>query len=68
MDSVDSGLRWIFRSGFRRGFRGQSLWFVIGSAAWMLYRARRNHSEVVYRTVLRAGEALVVSTAPADGD
>jgi hypothetical protein len=60
--TIDSALRWCFRLGFRRGVRGQSIWFVIGTAAWLLLRARQSRDEVVYRTVLKAGETLVVST------
>ena len=62
MGPIDSALRWFFRLGFRRGVRGQSIWFVIGSAAWLVLRARQSRDEVVYRTVLKAGETLVVST------
>lgn len=62
MGTIDSALRWVFRLGFRRGVRGQSIWFVIGSAAWLVYRARQSRDEVVYRTVLKAGETLLVST------
>jgi len=49
-----------FRLGFRRGVRGQSIWFVIGTAAWLLLRHGSRPDEVVYRTVLKAGETLVV--------
>ena len=62
MSAVDSTLRYVFRTGFRRGVRGQTIWFVVGSAAWLMYRAHQHRDEVVYRTVLKAGEALVVST------
>jgi hypothetical protein len=60
--TVDSGLRYVVRTGFRRGFRGQSIWFVLGTAAWLVLRAVRSRDEVVYRTVLKPGERLVVST------
>jgi hypothetical protein len=60
---VDSLLRYLFRSAFRRGARGQHpVWFVVGASAWMLVRARRSREEVVYRTVLHPGEALIVDT------
>jgi hypothetical protein len=66
VSAVDSSLRYIFRNGFRRGLKGQWAWFVVGSAAWMMYRARKSSDEVVYRTVLKAGERLVVSTGRPD--
>jgi hypothetical protein len=60
---VDSLLRYIQRNGFRRGTRGQHpIWLVLGASAWLLMRARRSREEVVYRTILQPGEALVVET------
>ncbi len=66
MSSIDSGLRYVFRAGFRRGVRGQSAWFVVGTAAWLIYRARRSSDEVIYRTVLKSGERLMVTTGRPD--
>jgi len=56
-------LRYLLKNGFRRGFRGEHpIWFVVGASAWLLIRARRRGDDVVYRTVLRPGERLVVAT------
>jgi hypothetical protein len=56
-------LRYLMKNGFRRGFRGEHpIWIVVGASAWLLIRARRHGDDVVYRTVLRPGERLVVAT------
>jgi hypothetical protein len=66
VSSLDSGLRYVIRSGFRRGVKGQWAWIVVGSAAWMILRARKSSDQVVYRTLLKAGESLVVTTGRPD--
>jgi hypothetical protein len=43
-----------------RGYH--TAWIVIGVALWMLNRAR-HQDDVVYRTVLKPGERLVVRTS-----
>ncbi|MGH9080149.1 MAG: hypothetical protein ACRDYE_08780 [Acidimicrobiales bacterium] len=56
-------LRYIQLKAFGRGFRGyHTAWLVVGTAAWMINRAR-HREDVVYRTVLRPGERLVVRTS-----
>lgn len=60
---MDNLLRYIQLKAFSRGFRGyHTAWLVMGAAAWMVNRAR-NQNDVVYRTVLKPGERLVVTTA-----
>jgi hypothetical protein len=69
---MESLLRWFQVKAFGRGFRGyHTAWFVVGAAAWMILRAR-NRDDVVYRTVLKPGERLTVtsvrrSPTPSDG-
>jgi hypothetical protein len=59
---MDSLLRYIQLKAFGRGFRGyHTAWLVVGAAAWMMLRAR-NQDDVVYRTVLKPGERLTVTT------
>ncbi len=60
---MDALLRFIRVQGFRRGRTGSSAWFVVGTAAWMIARARRR-DDVVYRTELKPGETLVVAASP----
>ncbi len=56
--------RYIERLSFGRGMRGaNTAWFVIGSAAWLVMRAR-SRQDVVYRTVLKPGEQLTVRASP----
>ncbi len=60
---MDNILRYIQLKAFGRGFRGyHTAWFVVGAAAWMINRAR-HQDDVVYRTVLKPGERLVVKTS-----
>jgi len=60
---VDNLLRYIQLKALGRGFRGyHTAWLVVGAAAWMVNRARRRE-DVVYRTVLKPGERLVVTTS-----
>jgi hypothetical protein len=59
---MDSLLRYIQLKAFGRGFRGyHTAWLVLGAAAWMVLRAR-NQEDVVYRTKLKPGETLTVTT------
>jgi hypothetical protein len=63
---VDWLLRILVQNGFRRGFRGEGpAWFVIGVSAWALNRARKNTDDVIYRTLLKPGEQLIVTRPPA---
>jgi hypothetical protein len=62
---VDNLLRYIQLKAFGRGFRGyHTAWLVVGVAAWMINRAR-HQEDVVYRTVLKPGERLIVETSRA---
>ena len=70
---MDALLRYIQIKAFSRGFRGyHTAWLVVGAAVWMLHRAI-NQDDVVYSTVLRPGERLVVKASrpgagpPSDG-
>jgi hypothetical protein len=59
---VDSLLRYLQIKAFGRGFSGyHTAWIVIGAALWMLNRAR-NQNDVIYRTELKPGERLIVTT------
>jgi hypothetical protein len=59
---VDSLLRYLQLKAFGRGLGGKhTAWIVIGAALWMLNRAR-NQNDVIYRTELKPGERLIVST------
>jgi hypothetical protein len=60
---VDNLLRYIQLKAFGRGIRGyHTAWLVVGAAAWMINRAR-HQDDVIYRTVLKPGERLVVQTS-----
>jgi hypothetical protein len=60
---VDNLLRYLQLKAFGRGLRGyHTAWLVIGVAAWMINRAR-HQDDVVYRTVLKPGERLIVKTS-----
>ena len=60
---MDWVLRLLVQNGFRRGLRGEGpAWLVIGISAWVLNRARRNTDDVIFRTVLKPGEHLIVAT------
>jgi len=62
---MDTFLRYLQVRAFGRGLRGyHSAWVVVGVAIWMITRAR-NADDVVYRTVLKPGERLVVATSKA---
>jgi hypothetical protein len=60
---LDNLLRYIQLKAFGRGLRGyHTAWLVVGAAVWMLNRAR-NRDDVIYRTVLKPGERLIVETS-----
>ncbi len=60
---MDNLLRYIQLKAFGRGLRGyHTAWLVVGAAAWMVNRAR-HQDDVVYRTVLKPGERLIVKTS-----
>jgi hypothetical protein len=66
-------LRYIQLKAFGRAFRGyHTAWLVVGAAAWMINRARERE-DVVFRSVLKPGQRVVVRTllpgsAPPPGD
>ena len=60
---MDTLLRYIQVKAFGRGLRGyHTAWLVVGVAVWMLNRAR-HQDDVVYRTKLKPGERLIVTTS-----
>ena len=60
---MDNLLRYIQLKAFGRGLRGyHTAWLAVGVAAWMINRAR-HQDDVVYRTVLKPGERLIVKTS-----
>ncbi len=60
---MDNLLRYLQLKAFGRAFRGyHTAWLVVGAAAWMINRAR-NREDVVYRTLLKPGERLVVTAS-----
>jgi hypothetical protein len=59
---MDTLLHYIQVKAFGRGLRGyHNAWVVVGVAVWMVNRAR-HQDDVVYRTVLKPGERLIVKT------
>lgn len=58
---MDSLLHYLQIKAFGRGFGGHRAWIVVGVALWMLNRAR-NQNDVIYRTELKPGERLIVTT------
>lgn len=63
---MEAILRWVQRRAFVRGMSGRNtVWFVVGAAAWMMLRARK-HGDVIYRTLLEPGERLEVITRRPD--
>jgi hypothetical protein len=65
---MDNLLRYLQLKAFGRGLRGyHTAWLVVGVAVWMMNRAR-NQNDVIYRTVLKPGERLVVETSNPGAD
>jgi len=59
---VDSLLHYLQVKAFGRGLRGyHTAWVVVGVAIWMLNRAR-HQDDVIFRTKLKPGERLIVSS------
>jgi hypothetical protein len=65
---LDNLLRYIQLKAFGRGLRGyHTAWIVVGVAVWMINRAR-HQDDVVFRTVLKPGERLIVrASQPSSG-
>ena len=62
---LEWGLRYLTRTGFRRGMAGSRGWMtaaVVAGGVRTLRRIARNEPEVVYRTRIRPGERFVVTT------
>jgi hypothetical protein len=58
----DRLLRGLQARAIRQAWRGRhSAWFVIGAGLWMVNRVRRG-DDLVFRTKLKAGEGLIVTT------
>ncbi len=59
---MDSILHYLQVKAFGRGLRGyHTAWLVVGVAIWMINRAR-HQDDVIFRTKLKPGERLVVSS------
>lgn len=55
------------RAGFRRGMSGSRGWLMLGIAAAgyrTLRRLARSEEEVLYRTVVKAGDIFEIVTSP----
>ena len=49
-------------NGFRRGLAGNSMWLVVGAAAWMLRRVRSRRGAVpVWTEELLPGQAVLIT-------
>ncbi|HEV7524197.1 MAG TPA: hypothetical protein VGP92_04490 [Acidimicrobiia bacterium] len=60
-------LRRLTTNGFRKGMSGSTPWLVVGIAAGglrVLHRLARDEEEVIYRTVVKAGDVFEVITRP----
>jgi len=54
-------------SGLRKGTSGSTPWLIVGIVAGglrMLSRMARNDEDVVYRTVIKAGDVFEIITRP----
>ena len=61
---METILRYFQVRSFGRGMRGyNTAWFVVGAALWMVLRVRRSE-DVVFRTMLKPGEGLIVNAVP----
>ena len=60
-------LRRLTTNGFRKGMAGSTPWLVVGLVAGglrVLHRVARDDEEVLYRTVVRAGDIFEVVARP----
>jgi hypothetical protein len=60
-------LRRLTTNGFRKGMAGSTPWLVVGLVAAglrVLHRVARDDEEVLYRTVVRAGDVFEVVARP----
>jgi len=66
---MDKVLRRLWRASFRRGLGGDGWsWLVLGGAAYLLHRSRRESTTPLETLTLSPGESVVVQvTAPRSG-
>lgn len=60
-------LRWLIRTGFRRGLGGSRPWLAVGFGAGALHllaRMAKREEKVVYLEELRPGQSLVIQHFP----
>jgi hypothetical protein len=60
-------LRRLTTNGFRKGLAGSTPWLVVGLVAGglrVLHRVARDDEEVLYRTVVKAGDMFEVVARP----
>ena len=60
-------LRRLTTNGFRKGMAGSTPWLVVGLVAGglrVLHRVARDDEEVLYRTVVKAGDMFEVVARP----
>jgi hypothetical protein len=63
--SIDTLLRRLMRTGFRRGMSGSQAWLVLALSALgirALRRLSRSEPEVVYRTELHTGDRFEIAS------
>lgn len=58
---MDTLLNYFKLKALGRARRGPSVWWVIAASIWMVQRARKR-GDVVFRTELKPGEGILVST------
>jgi hypothetical protein len=60
-------LRRLTGSGFRKGMAGSRPWLIVGILAGgvrLLRRLARDDEEILYRTVVKAGDVFEIVTRP----
>jgi hypothetical protein len=60
-------LRRLTSNGFRKGMSGSTPWLVVGIVAGglrLLHRIARDDEEILYRTVVKAGDVFEVVARP----
>jgi hypothetical protein len=60
-------LRRLTSNGLRKGFSGSTPWLVVGIVAGglrLIHRIARDDEEVLYRTVVKAGDVFEVVARP----
>jgi hypothetical protein len=65
---VDRLLGSLVSRSLRRGLGGEPIWLAVALCAWLVRRARRPQSDVVWHGRVEPGQRLVVTTIdPARG-